>query len=150
MELEQVKKEKLQDYISGLRELKNSAFVPIGLVVIDDEDRDDILTIFKKESTIILSVEENHPDVILKDLIGAIKYNQIIVLDIKQKIPAKILNQLSNLGDNRIYVQLAGEIKSRFIDIENKASKIILLINEDYYINSALQDIHSSVCLLYK
>ncbi len=137
---------KLHQYIDGFLQIKDYSIFPIGAVVVKDLNLESIGDALREKNISIFDVEKNHPDIILRPLIGRISQHSGSALLIKKDLPPKIFNQLSNLSNNVINVQLAGEGKPTVINPVPKGGFIIIITNEDFFNAQAWGDIISSIC----
>lgn len=148
MRLKKGKKEKVDDYFSGFLELKNPMFVPIGLVVFEEEDRDGILAAVKEKKIAIVASGQRHPDEVLREMINALQKKEPFCINVTDGLDPRMLNQLSNLAKNEINVHLAGEREPAVLNPVPRGARLVLLMNRELAASLALQDIVSSVCRL--
>lgn len=150
--MESAKVEKLKDYFSGLRELKNLPFFPIGIIIVDERERNEARDIVKAEQIPMFTIDRNdntfHPDVVLEGVISVLQNKHGVALDVRNALPPKIFNQLANLSHNRIYVQLAGKAEPVNMNPVPAGGFVVLLMNDAQYRDLVLGDTASSFCNL--
>lgn len=144
--MEMTAAEKLNDYISGLKELKSSPFFPIGAVLVNEPDYAEVLKILQGQSLSPVVNTDEHPDIILKKLIEALEEGGGAMFHVQKDIHVKVRDFLNNLVSREAYVQLAGEVTPRKIKLDNPGNFLVLLMTKDFYNSSELGDIISSVC----
>lgn len=141
-------KNKLEDYLDDLKENKQVSIFHIGAIIINEKDRQIALETIESKKIPVFDTDNNHPDIILKDLIELFKDGKGAVLNIKENLSGKILNQLNNLSKNQMNVQLAGEEQRKILNPVPSGGFVVLLMNDDYYKDSILGDIIISFCNL--
>lgn len=141
-------KEKLEDYLSGFRELENPYALPIGTVIIKEDDRPAVLQSISATRSTIIETEGLHPDIPLRTLYTTIKKEGMAVLNLKEELPAKIANQLANLASGVFHATLAGNATPAIIAPLSPKAKVMLVLTDEMYQNFPFQNIISSVCRL--
>lgn len=145
--MEELQKEKLKDYLSGLGDLRNTSSFPIGAVIAKEADRNDVLEFFKEEK---IAVFDGNAGDVLKNLRDFVMKNQTTALNMKKEPDLKFLNRLRDLSENRIESFLGGEKRLPVSNTSPSRGFVILLMNEDDYQKFVLGDIISSYCNLTK
>lgn len=141
-------KEKLIEYISGMQSLKKPSSVPIGAILIDEKDRQAVLKEFKGKTISIMHVNNRHEDLVLKDLLSAMRSSKIAVVNIQNSLPAKIYNQLHTIVSGHMRVALAGKKNPDVINSIPAGAKIILIITKEFYNDTIWGDLITSACRL--
>ncbi|MCX6800162.1 MAG: hypothetical protein NT091_03380 [Candidatus Falkowbacteria bacterium] len=140
------KTNKLLRYLTDFKELKEINTL-VGAIIIDEMDRTDVVdNIDIKKNFKVLEVDEDDPNDILCNLVKCIISSEDVVLDIIEKIPSQLLEQLENLKNNLINVQLEDEELPTVIYPVPESFKIILLISNDYFENNELDNLIISSC----
>lgn len=143
------KKNKLQDYILGLHELKKAVHFPIGAVVVKEKDKVETIKALKEEGLSPISTNEgDHPDLILSKLIDEIQKGEMAALDLSvYPLHSRIALFLSDLSQNKIDITLAGG-KRIFMSALPKNAQLLLIFTTKDFEAVLLPNVISSVCRL--
>ncbi len=82
-------KEKLDDYLMGFQDMKSEAITPVGAVLVDEEDREEILSVIEK-TTGAKAIK------ITEDTDELKSNNTFLLLDLKSTMHPKMANLLVN------------------------------------------------------
>jgi len=126
--------DKLKDYISGFRELKNPIAFSVGAVVLENVDlRMQILDFLKKEKFAVIEGEKSNN--ILRDIMDGVYDEEIVVLNLEDK-----LSKDNALGIKELVMNKIPNMKFK------SKSRLIFLLSGEVYEELGLDKIISSVC----
>ena len=144
--MEDSQREKLEDYIIGLRDFNTASSFPMGAVLMDEADRAEVVRLIKRKKLPVLEAGQGHPDLVLGALIDILKKGKMAILNLTASLDPKLLNQLHNMANDQINAQLVGETNPAILNPIPQGSKLVLLMSKDYYENLEQQDMITSVC----
>jgi hypothetical protein len=139
-------KEKLNDYLEGLKQLNNSGSMPIGALIVDDKERESVVGTLVKG--IEVSDVQAQPLSALESLPEAIENQTGIALSLGSEIPAPIYNQLSNLSNAHFNAVLPGQNENTVINPLPNKGFILLILSPESYRTMSLGGMVTSVCNL--
>lgn len=143
--------EKLDDYLSGLRELSDDALSPIGAILVEDRDREATLGAVKEAGFAVVENPESHPGIteILKNIRSGIP----VALAIASSPAPTLRNLLSGFTHGSIILartnaSVRGAADSDvMINPVPKSAKIVFVLTEECYgASAALNRIITSAC----
>lgn len=140
--------EKLEDYLSGLAELKNPSSFPIGAIIINESNRENTVTAIENLGVVVVNATDTHPSNSLKKLAGAVKDKNIVCFNLRQELPPEVANQISTLSNNQLDITLAGSDEEVHLSPVPSGGKLVLLMNKEAYENFPLSYVISSACAL--
>jgi hypothetical protein len=139
-------KEKLNDYLEGLKQLNNSGSMPIGALIVDNKEREGVVSVLAKGIEVV--DVQAQPLSALESLPEAIE-NQIgIAFSLGSEIPAPIYNQLSNLTNGHFNAVLPGQEESTVINPLPQKGFVLLILDPESYRTMSLGGMVTSVCNL--
>jgi len=142
-------RDKLRDYISGLNELKDSVYFPIGVVIFDEEDRSGVASYLKEDGVLVTETDKVNVGAVMSALISSIKNKEIAALNISDKISPDIIRHLRNLSENKIDASVQWLTGQTISDSALKKGKLVILMNKDEYDRFSMPNIISSACALW-
>lgn len=140
-------KEKLKDYISGLKELKNTQTPPIGAIIVDTKNRKDAIKILQSQKIAVIANDRKNPYKALNLIAKNIKKGNEVALDFEGSLDNKVMQGLENISNGFFYATFPGKKKPEVINPINKKSKLIVLAEKNVF-DAVLagKDFISSVC----
>jgi len=125
-------KDKVEDYISGLRDLDNTTSVIIGAILVSRENSNAVLKIVKEKNINIVDIDDTNVVSGLRDLDNWLDKGKDVAISIENNLPPKLIGHISNLFHNT--------------QIKLKRGRIFLIVDKEVYDNTPLQEEISSVC----
>ncbi len=126
-------KEKLKDYISGLKELKNTQTPPIGAIIVDIKNKKDAVKMLKSQKIAVVMNDKKNPYKTLDFIAKNIKKGNEIALDFESGLDIKVMQALENISNGFFYTILPGKKKPEVINPINKKSKLVLLAEKKVF-----------------
>ena len=148
MELKKEQAEKLEDYVSGLKDFSVAANFPVGAVLADEATTKEALKVFKKHGVpIIFADEKKHPDQALREILDSAASGRTLGVALRGKLDPKIYNALYSLSRGGYDTQLAGDKSPRKV-LAAPGAKAVLIMEAGNYESGLWGELISSVCRL--
>ena len=148
MELKKEQAEKLEEYISGLKELGEAVSFPVGAVLADNATAKETLKVFKKHGiSVIFTEEKKHPDQALREILDSAVSGRTLGIALRGKLDPKIYNALYSLSRGGYDARLAGDKSPRKVSVAPGA-KAVLIMEAGSYESGLWGELISSVCRL--
>ena len=139
--------DKLFDYLSGMKDVQNPMSYPIGVILVSDDDRAELIETLGMQEVSVLTLAA-HPDGVLRALVDSVQHEEPVASEVIGTVPGPVMSALFDLSEGALDVVLAGDVESTVINPVPKKGGVVLIMNEEVYSEFSKPELINSACRL--